>query len=223
MSTNLEIRTALERSVKTLKLKPAKGRVTRKATIRIVDGLTCEVSERDWKMTSDVNRMLGGHESAPSPSTFARMALGSCLAMGYAMWFSRLDVPYDGIEVDVEADMDFSGFLGTSSLPIESPSSPYTVAKEVASVRIAMRVRSPSSLGLRRFLTPEFPSRSAPDFFSNNLVDILARSFVLIISTVSDKIEGYGEVMSRVIHYSCDGEALVPGAVLVVGTIWPMC
>lgn len=112
MSTNLEIKTALERSVKTLKLKPGKGRVTRTATIRLVDGLTCEVSERDWKMTSDVNRMLGGHESAPSPSTFARMARGSCLAMGYAMWFSRLDVPYDGIEVDVEADMDFSGFLG---------------------------------------------------------------------------------------------------------------
>ena len=112
MKKQQEIKTALERSVKTLKLKPAKGRVTRKATIRIVDGLTCEASERDWKMTSDVNRMLGGHESAPSPSTFARMALGSCLAMGYAMWFSRLDVPYDGIEVDVEADMDFSGFLG---------------------------------------------------------------------------------------------------------------
>ena len=68
MSPSREIKTALERSVKTLKLKPAKGRVTRKATIRIVDGLTCEVSERDWKMTSDVNRMLGGHESAPSPS-----------------------------------------------------------------------------------------------------------------------------------------------------------
>ena len=112
MSTNQEIKTALERSVRTLKLKPARGRVTRKATARLVDGVKCEVKERDWTLTSDVNPMLGGHESAPSPSTFGRMALGSCLAMDYAMWFSRLDVPYDGIEVEVEADMDFSGFLG---------------------------------------------------------------------------------------------------------------
>jgi len=41
-----------------------------------------------------------------------RGALGSCLAIGYAKWAAYLDVPINGIEVDVEADVDARGAYG---------------------------------------------------------------------------------------------------------------
>jgi uncharacterized OsmC-like protein len=43
-----------------------------------------------------------------------RGALGSCLALGYAMWAIRLDVPIESLEVDVEADYDTRGELGVA-------------------------------------------------------------------------------------------------------------
>ena len=112
MKSAKDIKTALERSVKTLELKPSKGRVTRKATVRLIDGITAEAKDGDWTQTVDMLEMLGGNNTAASPSAFGRMALGSCMAMGYGMWFSRLGVSYDDIEVEVEGDLDFLGILG---------------------------------------------------------------------------------------------------------------
>jgi uncharacterized OsmC-like protein len=43
-----------------------------------------------------------------------RGALGSCLALGYAMWAARLGVRLDSLSVEVEADYDSRGELGIS-------------------------------------------------------------------------------------------------------------
>ena len=56
----------------------------------------------------------GGSGAGPNPGVLGRGALGSCLALGYAMWAYRLDVPLDAIEVEVEADYDARGELGVS-------------------------------------------------------------------------------------------------------------
>jgi uncharacterized OsmC-like protein len=41
-----------------------------------------------------------------------RGAVGSCLAMGYALWAARMDVPLDEVKVTIEADMDARGMYG---------------------------------------------------------------------------------------------------------------
>ena len=56
----------------------------------------------------------GGSASGPTPGVLGRAALGSCLAMGYKMWASRMGVPVESIEVEVKADWDDGGMLGVS-------------------------------------------------------------------------------------------------------------
>jgi uncharacterized OsmC-like protein len=43
-----------------------------------------------------------------------RGALASCLALGYGMWAARLDVAFDEITVEVQADYDARGELGVA-------------------------------------------------------------------------------------------------------------
>jgi uncharacterized OsmC-like protein len=56
----------------------------------------------------------GGAGAGPSPGVLGRGALGSCLALGYAMWAARLGVVLDSVEVEVQADYDSRGELGVA-------------------------------------------------------------------------------------------------------------
>ena len=108
------IKTAIERMVKVIEHSPSVGRVTKKATARMVDGLKIEVQEGEFKLISDMPEVLGGSNAGPSAGAFARMSLGACLVQGYAMWLSRMDVPFDEIDVEVEGDLDQAGMLGVN-------------------------------------------------------------------------------------------------------------
>jgi uncharacterized OsmC-like protein len=113
-----DIKTAVERTAKALTRMPATGRVTRTAVARLVDGLTCELREGDWKLTADEPEALGGNNAGPVPGALARMSLASCLAIGYGTWLARSEVPYNDVQVEVEVNLDLSGLLGVDdSLP----------------------------------------------------------------------------------------------------------
>ena len=112
MSDAQHIKSAIERTAEVLKAKPSAGRKFKKSTARMVNGLTCEMKAGEWTMTSDMYEAVGGNNSGPTPGDFARMGLSSCLAIGYAMWFARQEVPYEDIRVELEGDLDNSGMLG---------------------------------------------------------------------------------------------------------------
>ncbi len=63
-----------------------------------------------------MSQTAGGTSVGPSPGVLGRGALGSCLAIGCAMWAARLGVPIDALEVEVEADYDSRGELGVSDV-----------------------------------------------------------------------------------------------------------
>jgi uncharacterized OsmC-like protein len=63
-----------------------------------------------------------------------RAALGSCLALGYAMWAARLGVPIDSLEIDVHADYDVRGELGVAD----------DVAPGYSRIRYVVTVSSPA-------------------------------------------------------------------------------
>ena len=65
-------------------------------------------------LTIAMGEKSGGSGAGPNPGVLGRGALGSCLALGYAMWAYRLEVPLDSLEVDVEADYDARGELGVA-------------------------------------------------------------------------------------------------------------
>jgi uncharacterized OsmC-like protein len=108
------IRTAIERNIKAVTLRPSIGQGTAitKATLR--DGLTCDVQEGPWTLVAGMTEKYGGTNAGPNPGVYGRAALGSCLALGYAMWAARLGVPLDSLEIEVHASYDVRGELGVS-------------------------------------------------------------------------------------------------------------
>jgi uncharacterized OsmC-like protein len=54
----------------------------------------------------------GGANDGPNPGVYGRAALGSCVAIGYALWAARMNIPLRALEVEVQADYDVSGELG---------------------------------------------------------------------------------------------------------------
>ena len=128
------IKQAFERNAKALALRPSIGQGTAVTKVRLRDGLAFDIEDGDWKLTADLDRGSGGEGTGPDPGVFGRAALGSCLAMAYALWAAKRDVPLTTIEVDVQADYDARGMYGVAEQP----------AGWVA-VRYSVRVESPAS------------------------------------------------------------------------------
>lgn len=108
------IRSAMERNARALSLRPSVGQGTAVTRVRLLDGLTCEVEDGPWSLTVDMAEKSGGRNRGPNPGVLGRGALGSCLAVGYAMWAARRGVSLRSLEVEVHADYDARGELGVS-------------------------------------------------------------------------------------------------------------
>jgi uncharacterized OsmC-like protein len=104
---------AFERMVTVLTRRPDVGAQTAVTCARIVEGLTCEVTEGPWTMTVDMAEAHGGGNAGPTPGVLGRGALGSCMAIGYMLWASRRSVPIESLEVEVHADYDAGNEFGT--------------------------------------------------------------------------------------------------------------
>jgi uncharacterized OsmC-like protein len=106
------IRSAAERNIQLLKIRPGRGLLTGKTTARVVDGLRCEIEDGTWRLAVDMPAKVVGQETAPTPGVLGRGALASCLAIGVATWGARLGVTIDAVEVEVEAYFDARWELG---------------------------------------------------------------------------------------------------------------
>lgn len=135
MEGDEKIEAALERNVKALSLRPSVGQRTAVTRVRLRPGLACDVEEGPWRLNVGMTDKYGGTNAGPNPGVFGRTALGSCLAIGYAMWAARLGVPLDALEVEVQADYDVRGELGVAD----------EVAPGYAQVRYVVTVESPAS------------------------------------------------------------------------------
>ncbi len=134
MKEQEDIKNKFIRSQKALTLKPSLGLGTGISTTRITNGLTCEITEGDWVFKADMPKQVGGNATASSPGALGRAAFGSCLAIGFMLWASKLDITIDRLEVEVQADYDDGALFGTSDN--------YPGYLEV---RYLVRVKSPAS------------------------------------------------------------------------------
>lgn len=114
MSSPAQIKEALERNVKVLGARPAVGQGTARTVARLRPGLECEVTDGPWTLQVGMTEKYGGTGAHPNPGSYGRAALASCLTIGYAMWASRLGIPLDRLEVEVQADYDVRGELGVA-------------------------------------------------------------------------------------------------------------
>lgn len=107
-----EIKTLFERNRKALMLRPAVGRGTAVTSVRVVDGMTCQVEEGEWKLTVDLGEKSGGNNRGPNPGVLGRAALGACLAQSYTLWAAYCGVPLDVVAIEIQADYDAAGHYG---------------------------------------------------------------------------------------------------------------
>jgi len=107
------IKTKFEGIVDALTRDPALGKGTGSTVARIRQGLTVEIEAGPWKFIADMPKTSGGAQSGPTPGMYGRAALGSCLAIGYAMRAARNGVAFEDIEVEVQADYDDNAVFGT--------------------------------------------------------------------------------------------------------------
>ena len=96
-----KIKDAFERSQKVLTLRPSRGRATGTTTVRVREGLICDIDSGPWRLVADMPVGAGGTATAPTPGTLGRAALGSCLAIGYIMRAAASDLPITSLTVEI--------------------------------------------------------------------------------------------------------------------------
>ena len=129
-NTSEKIKTAFQRTVKAISLRPSLGHGTGTSKARIRSGLTCEVEEGPWRLTADMPGQAGGDALGPTPGVYGRAALGSCLAIGYMMYAAKLNVLISQLEVEVQADYDDGALFGVSAVPPGYLEVRYTITVE---------------------------------------------------------------------------------------------
>ena len=117
MSSIETIRHAFKRTVRALERRPDIGQGTAVTTVRVRDGLTCEVEEGAWRLLVDMPEKSGGNNAGPNPGILGRAALGTCLAMGYTRWAAVFGLHLADVTVEVQADYDARGEYGVADLP----------------------------------------------------------------------------------------------------------
>jgi uncharacterized OsmC-like protein len=90
-------------------------------------------TRRFWITTDDPD-VLGGVDSAPTPAETLVAALAGCVTSGIASNAALFDVPLDGIDIEMEADMDFRGLLGHDK----------SVRNGFSDIRYTVTIKSPA-------------------------------------------------------------------------------
>jgi uncharacterized OsmC-like protein len=109
------IHDSLQRLEDAVARRPGFGVRTTQAVTTFDGPLRCVTAEGPWHIASDVSDRLGGSDSAPSPSTLVRAALGSCMAMSYRLRAARHGVPVTDVRVTVETESAIAGMLDAAS------------------------------------------------------------------------------------------------------------
>jgi uncharacterized OsmC-like protein len=112
MTSPDQIRAAVDRIADKVAQRPSAGQGTATTRVTLKPGLECDIEDGSWKLTAGMHEKRGGTNAGPNPGILGRAALGSCLAIGYAIWAARFGVPIDALSVDVQADYDSRGELG---------------------------------------------------------------------------------------------------------------
>ncbi len=92
------------------------------------------VTRKFWLTTDDPD-VLGGVDSAPTPAETLVAALAGCVTSGIASNAAMFDVPLDGIDVAMEADLDLRGLLGHDK----------SVRSGFSDIRYTVTIKSPAA------------------------------------------------------------------------------
>jgi uncharacterized OsmC-like protein len=142
---NLEAFKELDRKIRenpalgkrTVKLRSTWRRGT-KAVVEVGEhinqGNTVTPRTRRFVIMTDAPAGLGGVDSGPAAIEVALVALAGCLTSGVAANAALFDVPIDGLEIEMEGDIDLRGMLGHDK----------SVRSGFSDIRYTVTVQSPA-------------------------------------------------------------------------------
>lgn len=110
-----DLKALFDRKARALARRPALGRGTGQARIRLGDGLACDVEHQDRKLLVDQPASEGGGGAGPAPEELMRASIGASLAMGYRLWGARLGVAIGDVELEITCEYDARGQLGVAA------------------------------------------------------------------------------------------------------------
>lgn len=112
---DLRIRDAQARVIERTRVDLDAARSTNVTHARVENGLACEVIQGAFSVRMDLGRGMGGDASGPSPSFFARAAIGGCVAIAVKMLAAREGLLFHAVDVAVETDFDDAALFGLGS------------------------------------------------------------------------------------------------------------
>lgn len=112
-----DIKQALERVEGIVRAKPAAGRATKSGRATLKGGLLCEYTEDGKTVQADMPPPFGGEGKVLSPGGYARAALATCLAIGYAMRAASVGITLHRVEVDLETEADIACLFALPGTP----------------------------------------------------------------------------------------------------------
>lgn len=123
MNDASEIAAAQARVVELFRAEPHKSFSTKKVSGRLADGLRCTATMDSYTAVMDMDPVIGGGGTGPSPGFYIRAGLVGCVAIGIKLAAAREAIPIEAIDVDVEMDFDDGAMLGmatNSAAPLET-------------------------------------------------------------------------------------------------------
>jgi uncharacterized OsmC-like protein len=93
---------------------PTAGHTVWQAKTAWQRGFQSQAQIRSFSVPMDEPRGIGGSDTAPNMVEMVLGAYGCCLTTGYVMNAALRGIELEGVEIEVEGDLDLSGFFGLS-------------------------------------------------------------------------------------------------------------
>ena len=94
---------------------PTAGATVWKAHTAWQRGFQSQAQIRSFTVSMDEPSALGGSDTAPNMVEMVLGAYGCCLTTGYVMNAALRGIELEGVDIEVEGDLDLNGFFGLSS------------------------------------------------------------------------------------------------------------
>ncbi|ADL12183.1 OsmC family protein [Acetohalobium arabaticum] len=86
------------------------------ATVNLLEGVTVEAESRGHKIIMDEPEKMGGTDEGMNPVELTLCSLGGCLSICASMFAKSCDVELNDFSVELEGDIDLSGFKGADNV-----------------------------------------------------------------------------------------------------------
>ena len=110
--TTQTLKSTLSSVIDGVKSNPHDARITFEADTRILEGLRCEATIREFRINIDEPETLGGTDTAPNPVEMLLASLGACQEIVYTAYAAMMDIPIHSVEVKVKGKLDLRGLFG---------------------------------------------------------------------------------------------------------------